>query len=254
MGLGDEIMVTGRARVMQLADPRKVRVTYQGRPQWSAIFDNNPRIARLNEQGDFQILQARGQDNHRPYHTGKTPQKWIYNLNFRADVGEIYFTPAESEFAAKFPRRVIIEPNIKPKASPNKQWGWARWQKLADLMNKTGIRPSQIGPEGANRLCGAEFIHTQNFRMAAAVVSLARGCVFPEGGLHHAAAACNVPAVVIFGGFTPVELTGYPMHRNLGVSLDGACGMRLPCRHCADEMARIEPEQVLQQLKEIMLA
>jgi hypothetical protein len=44
-----------------------------------------------------------------------------------------------------------------------------------------------------------------------------------EGGMHHAAAAVGVPAVVLFGGFIPPEIMGYKGQ----ISLTGgatACG------------------------------
>ncbi len=249
MGVGDEIMVTGQARVMQLRDPRKVRVTHKGVMRWDAIWDHNPRIARLEERGDFQELQARGPDNHRPYHTGKTDQRWIYNLAFRAERGEIYLTVDEKTFGDRHRGRLLIEPHIKAKASPNKQWGWDRWQALADLLRKEGLEPTQLGPAGTRKLNGVQLIETGTFRQAAAVIATASAVVLPEGGPHHAAAAFGIPGVVIFGGFTPVELTGYEMHRNLGVSLGDACGMRIACDHCRREMAKVTPEQVLEELQ-----
>jgi ADP-heptose:LPS heptosyltransferase len=253
LGLGDEILVSGRARVMQQTDPRKVRVTHNGQVRWNEVWDHNPRIARPEESGDFQVLQARGSDNHRPYHTGKTAERWTYNLSFRADQGELYFSKQEQEFGARHKGLVLIEPNIKLKASPNKQWGFERWQKLADLMRAAGIVPTQfMGAPGARQLQGVEVVQSPGFRSACAVIANAKACVLPEGGLHHAAAALNVPAVVIFGGFTPVELTGYSMHRNLGASLGDACGMRTPCQHCEAHMAAITPERVLEELKEML--
>lgn len=256
MGYGDELMVSGRARVMQQTDPRKVLVTYQGSPKWrrwAAVWENNPRIAQAGEAGDFQELQARDRvTNMRPYHMAKTPEAWTYNLAFRADVGELYFSEAEMEFGAGHAGAVIVEPHIKAGASPNKDWGWARWQALAALMRRAGLRVAQLGPPGTRLLEGVELVVTPSFRMACAVLSRARAAVLPEGGLHHAAAACGVPAVVIFGGFTPIELTGYAMHRNLGVSLGDACGRRVPCAHCAAEMEKIAPERVFAELEGLL--
>lgn len=253
MGLGDEIMVTGRARVMQQTDPRKCRVTYQGKAnRWSPVWDGNPRIAKLNEAGDFQELQARGADNMRPYHTAKTPERWSYNLNFRPEVGEIYFTDAERTFGARHAGLIILEPHIKPGASPNKNYGWTRWNKVAWLLGRAGFRVTQLGNDSTQLLEGAELVVTKTFRLACAVMARARAAVLPDGGLHHAAAAVGVPAVVIMGGFTPVELTGYAIHRNLGVSLGDSCGSRLPCKHCAAEMSKITPEQVCSELRRIL--
>jgi hypothetical protein len=50
--------------------------------------------------------------------------------------------------------------------------------------------------------------------------------VCAEGGISHIAAALRMPAVVLFGGFSDPEWTGYPSHRNL-VSY-------IRCRHCFD--------------------
>ena len=249
-------MVSGRARVMQQTDPRKVRVTYQGKRQRKAsavIWDNNPRIAAYDERGDFQELEARDRvTNMRPYHTAKTPERWTYNLDFRPDVGELYFTDVELKFGAQYTGRIIVEPHIKPGASPNKDWGWVRWNKLAWLMQRAGLRVTQLGMPGTRTLEGAELIITPTFRMACAVLANAKAYVGHEGGLHHAAAALGIPGVVIFGGFTPVELTGYPIHRNLGASLGEACGMRVRCAHCEAAMAAISPEQVMRELEAIL--
>jgi len=255
MGYGDELMVTGRARVMQQRDPRKCLVTYQGIEKWtrySRVFDNNPRIAKRGETGDFQELKARDANGLRPYHTAKTDQRWGYNRHFRPDAGELYFSLAEKTFAAPYRPQVVIEPTIKAGASPNKQWGLERWQEFARLMRKAGYALTQFGPPGTRPLQGAELIETPDFRSACAVLANARAYVGHEGGLHHAAAALGIPGVVIFGGFTPVELTGYPMHLNLGVGIDAACGMRTPCAHCAKEMAAIEPDMVLAELRALL--
>lgn len=250
MGYGDELMVAGRARVMQRTDPRKVLVTYKGVPrwsQWACVWENNPRIAGPDEAGDFQELPARDKlTNMRPYHRTKTATRWTYNLAFRPDVGELYFTDAELAFGARYPGRVIVEPHVKPGASPNKQWGVARWQAVAAMLHREGVRVAQLGPVGTKLLDGAELIITPNFRMACAVLAGAKAAVLGEGGLHHAAAALNIPAVVIFGGYIAVETTGYPMHLNLGVHIGEACGMRLPCKHCAKVMGSIHPEVVFE--------
>lgn len=255
IGFGDELLVSGRARVMQQTDPRKCLVTYQGSPKWrkwASVWENNPRIAQQDEVGDFQELRARGSNNMRPYHTAKTAERWHYNQDFRPDVGELYFSDAEREFGAKGAGRIILEPHIKPGASPNKDWGWVRWNKLAGLMQKAGMRVTQLGDHGTRLLDGADFIATPNFRMAAAVLERAHAAVLPEGGTHHASAALGIPAVVIFGGYIGVETTGYPMHRNLGVTVADACGMRVPCKHCAAAMAAITPEQVMLELESIL--
>lgn len=253
MGYGDALMDSGAARVAQLTDPRKVRIMLGHRLVWNEIWDNNPRIATPDAKGDFQIIYGRDQlNNMRPYHSAKSETKWTYNLDFRPHVGEIYFSAGEKRYAYSYKPQIIIEPNIKTKASPNKQWPLSNWKLFVRMAREAGFALFQVGPHGTRTIDGARLIVTQNFRQACAVLANARAYVGHEGGLHHAAAALGIPGVVIFGGFTPVELTGYALHRNLGVSLGDACGMRIPCDHCRKAMNEIEPELVLQNLKGVL--
>ena len=63
----------------------------------------------------------------------------------------------------------------------------------------------------------------------------------PEGGFHHAAAALNKKAVVIFGGFIDPLVTGYDFHNNIYVDIDGSpCGSRVICKHCKDCIQKID--------------
>lgn len=241
MGLGDELMVTGQCRVMQRTDPRKVRIVYE-KPRWHDVWLNNPRIAVPGEQGDFQELRPR--TNYlRPYMESKTRERWTWK-EWRPPPGEIYLTAREQAFGQQHAGRFVLEPGIKLGASPNKQWGWHRWQRLADLLLGDGIAVTQLGPPGAPRLIGAEWIETRSFRDACAVLAKARGAVVPEGAMHHACAALGTPAVVIFGGYISPAVTGYDSQISLFTGGDLGCGMRTPCAHCDRAMAAIEPESV----------
>jgi len=248
-------MDAGLARIAQQSDPRKVRIVHGKKVAWSEVWEHNPRIAKPNEQGRFNIVYGRDPvTNMRGYHTFKTPEQWGYNLDYRPAVGELYFNEAERQFGSHYAGRLIIEPNIKQSGSPNKQWPWHYWQQLADMLNAAGIKPTQLGQATVKRLEGVDLVVTPRFRDACAVISYAQGVVLHESGLHHAAAALNIKGVVLFGGFTPVELTGYPMHRNLGASLGEACGMRIHCQHCKDWMASITPQAVFDNLMGILNA
>lgn len=225
-------------------DPRRVRILDRnGHDRWHALWEGNPRIVRPGEVGDFQSI-VNG-SSCRPYHTGKTDERWSYNLEFRPTPAELYLTRAEEAFGKRHAGRVIVEPHIKANASPNKRWAWVKWNKLAWLLRERGIVVAQLGVPGTQTLDGADLITTQSFREACAVLKYSRAAVLHEGGLSHAAVAVGLPGVVIFGGFTPIELTGYDCHVNLGASLGDACGMRVPCKHCEMWMEKISPESVL---------
>lgn len=246
-------MAAGAARASYARTGRRVQIfDRNGQPRWHPLWEGLQYIARPGETGAFdRITNGPGV---RPYHTGKSNERWTYNLDFRADRAEIVLTDAELAFGAQLAGRIIVEPHIKAKASPNKQWGWVRWNKLAYLARERGIVVTQLGIDGTATLEFADFVATPTIRHAAAVLRHARAAVLPEGGLHHLAAAVGLPSVVLFGGFTPVELTGYEGHVNIGASLGDACGMRVPCKHCEQWMASITPERVLDELLRIIEA
>jgi len=244
MGFGDDLLVTGHIRTMQRADPRKVRIEY-GKPLWSEVFDHNPRIAQRGESGDFQIYHPRV-NNLRPYATAKDHTRWTWQ-DYKPEVGEIYLQAGEIAFGERYSPEVIIEPNVKGKASPNKQWGRERWVRLVGLLRAEGIAVSQLGGPGTQTLPGVKWIETQSFRMACAVLARARAVVTHEGGMHHAAAAMRTPAVVIYGGFISPAQTGYATQANFFTGVE-PCGWRTPCKHCEVAMAAIRPETVMAEL------
>jgi ADP-heptose:LPS heptosyltransferase len=241
-------MVAGHVREMQLRDPRKVRLDF-GKRLWNDVWNHNPRIAAIGEVGDFQVYQPRV-NGLRSYCAGKTGDKWTWR-EYKPPVGEIYFQPEELAYAARFAPDVVIEPNLKGRASSNKDWGLDKWRHLVALMRVAGLQPVQLGPAGTRRLIGAEFIDTPTFRLASAVLARARAAVLPEGGLHHAAAVVGVRSVVIYGGYISPQQTGYDLHTNIFTGRK-PCGMRLACNHCARAMAKIAPEMVLEELRRLL--
>jgi len=228
VGYGDEIMVTGEARRRQEAgDPRIAT------PE--AVARGLPVQTIVNGPGC------------RPYidYGRTTATRWAYR-DWRATPGELY------DIERRKPRDyVIVEPHIKAKASPNKDWGWARWQALVGRLDLDWV---QLGPPSTRLLDGVRHIETATFLAACRALTGARAAVLPEGGLHHAAAALGVPAVVIFGAMTSPANTGYDLHVNLYEPAGGAspCGMRVPCGHCARAMAGIEPETVASHLEQLL--
>ncbi len=259
MGLGDEIMVTGAARRCQGAgDPRPVAVLDRhARPRWHPLWTGNPRIATPEAVARGVPVQTIvNGPGCRPYvdYGRTTATCWAYT-DWRAAPGELYnverWKPQDY---------VIVEPHIKAKASPNKDWGWERWQALVGRLDLDWV---QLGPPSTRLLDGVRQIETASFHDACRALTGARAAVLPEGGLHHAAAALGVPAVVIFGAMTSPANTGYDSHVNLfepaggvpagrSLSEGGPCGMRVPCGHCARAMVSIEPATVATHLEQLL--
>ena len=240
MGLGDEILVTGQARQLQERDPHPVYVVGKDAgPRWHWLWDGNPRLTK-NKHGAQILMNGPGA---RPYvdYAKSTPERWAYT-NWRTVPGELYLPRLEpSDY-------VLIEPHVKKRASPNKQWG--RWQALVDLMPE--VRWLQVGPSGTEVLRGAVFIETTDFRQACIQLSGVRAAVLPEGGLHHAAAALGIPSIVLFGSMTSPRNTGYDAHVNLAIDDPEGLGWRISHPACAAAWDKIVPEYVAERLKGIL--
>lgn len=244
MGWGDEIMVTGLVRRLQRRNPLPVRVLdRRGRPRWSSIWEHNPRFAPSDYGGRVQTL-VNG-PGERAYIAGRNRHGWVWR-EWICPLGEIHLTEEERKFGQRHANRILLEPSIKPEASPNKDWGWARWCQLASELVSRGYRISQFASRYRPALPGAELIKTKSFRQACAVISRTRLAILPEGGLHHAAAAFGTASVVIFGGYISPAQTGYDHQVNF--YRGGApCGRRGRCRHCEQAMEKISVAQVLKE-------
>lgn len=241
-------MAAGAVRRAQLSDSRRVQIIDRfGAVRAHRLWDGNPRIAQSGEEGDFQrIVNGSGV---RPYIVGKTDHRWTWrecdNLS-----GELYLTPAETAFAEHFDVTVIIEPDLKQGASPNKRWPY--WSEFVRLARKEGIAIARMGATATRMLPDVRFIATPDFRRACAILVRAKAYVGHEGAFHHAAAALGIPAVVIRGGYVSGRVTGYAGQHDLFVGDDLGCGMRTHCEHCAEAMRSITPEQVLHELRGIL--
>ena len=227
----------------------------------SPVFDNNPRLAAPRDLAAARPVQwLHNYGHHRPYHQptdhshkrDKT-QPWRFTGWRVRDVGpgELYFTEAEIDTAQKARKAippgpfVVIEPTLKRNAPPNKQWGFENYVAVTRTLSANGVRLIQLGPASTESIPGVDFVVTDTFRQACAILADAALFLGNEGGLHHAAAALGVPAVVIFGGYTSPWNTGYEGHVNFYADHpDSPCGQRLPCDHCRVCMDSIAPAAV----------
>jgi len=170
--------------------------------------------------------------------------------------GELFFLPNEEAAASiallgvEPSRLVIIEPNTKYQA-PNKQWGIDRYSHVALRLVREGWEVAQFSSSGAARI-GIRQLHVETFKVACAVLRHARLYIGPEGGLHHAAAALGIPAVVIFGGYISPAVTGYRSHANLFTGQGVGCGRVDPCGHCKECMGKITVDAVLTPALEVL--
>lgn len=266
VGFGDEIMATAAARALRGAAPAARVVVGDGeREVWSAeaeeIFTGNPHIVRLADARPGEpIVWLRNYFGHRPYldYSRLEPGRRQAFAPFRAERGELFLTAAERTAAAAIVAAaretgrpvVSIEPHVA--FGPNKDWGWDRWQALvAALRGEVAfVQPHY----GRPLLAGVQGV-SASFRGYAAVLAECDAHVGPEGALHHAAAALDCPAVVLFGGRIAPSLTGYEQHENLYVEAPGSpCGMIAACDHCRACFAAIDVAMVAAALRRQLAA
>lgn len=259
MGFGDDLMLAGEARRLRESygpnAPKIAALRRPGQYRWSPVWDHNPDFARLHSLHDppAELTLTLDPDSGRRYRASETRQRRVWTQI--GPVGaEIELTEGEKGWAAKNIRGydIVIEPNVKALAPPNKDWGFERWQKLVDLAPEMPWVQLGAGATGGRPLRGVRQVECPSFRHAAAALGFALALVTPEGGLHHAAAAVRLRrVVVIYGGYISPVQTGYP--GQVGIFTGGEpCGWRTPCQHCAAAMAAIAPERVLAELQGLL--
>lgn len=252
MGMGDEIMVTGE--VKRIAGPAPTRFAIWDRrtdsQRWHEIWEGNPRIARPGSYFERKLFNHGGD---RPYILSKSAKRWQWK-EYTPEPGEIFLNVHEQRYACEGRGKIVIHVELKNGASPNKAWGFEYWKALvaqAPHLPWLQVASSSMIP----RVPGARFLVTPSFRFACAVLSEAKAAVLTEGGLHHAAAAFQKPAVVIYGGFISPRSTGYSFHSNLFRETREhpmGCGSRLPCQHCAQAMKSFQPSVVRHELEKLL--
>lgn len=261
MGWGDDIMSTAWARRAKQKDPDAlVFLGAEGkRIEWTEVFEGNPNIAHPKQ------LKALKPKVFVPHYTGNRPYikgtsedgRIIYASDHRTEKGDIFLQPAEIEWARQELVRaigrhdgfILIEPHVKGTFAGNKAWLWDRWREVAEKVQAPII---QTGSINRPLLPKAQLIETKTIRQAFAVLSLAACVVVTDGALHHAAAALDVPAVVLWGARTNPLILGYPDQSNLWTGQGDGCGAMLECKHCIDGMNAITVDMVLSAIEGIL--
>ena len=151
IGMGDELMAAGEAgRVRRPGAPPVAILDRKGVPRWHEIWDHCPDVLRPEDwtPGAPSISNC---GRLRPYidWPASLKSRWRF-LPYQPVPARVVLPPALLAAAERWRGRVIIEPNLKKKASPNKDWGWRRWGEL------TQVRPDlpwlQVGPVGTKAL------------------------------------------------------------------------------------------------------
>lgn len=237
-------MAAGRAEAYSKRHGVRVAIVDEaGRPREHDAWLRNPFIDQSSHATITDCPGRRGYMLGWDYDDGHPRAVFNPDYRNRDHPGRLYLPGVKTSEADD--KHVVIEPNITPPGSINKDWGFNKWQRVVDDLISEGYAITQcVEDYGRPLLNGATHIKTPTFWHAALIINRAVLVLTVEGGTHHMAGALRKPAVVVFGGFTHPDTTGYDGHTNLYAGGE-ACGRYGLCSHCRDAMASISVDQVL---------
>ena len=253
MGFGDAVMATNLARgfyaqgkLAAFGDGKQIKWT----GYCEDVFAHNPNIARPGMEGQKNLVWFPHYKKNLVYcrYDGHE-HKYIWNYDFKAQPGELFLEPKCNPPAPTDKAFILIEPNVawQRAINVNKDWGETKYEKLATALIDRGHAVVQcIHGNSRRKIPGAHHVFTTTFHQAIQIMSRCSLFIGPEGGNHHAAAALGIPAIILWGGWSPLETMGYETQIALtGDSLE-ACGNTLPCPHCRQAFDRIKVDDVYQ--------
>ncbi len=253
MGLGDEIMAAGRAKVIfDRFNTAVAIVDNNNMTRNHPVWERNPAIDSNS------VVKLKDGPGHRGYIKQWKGGRSVFNMDYcnRDHPGRIYPPDELREWAKQnIPNDcIIIEPIVKRPSSLGKDWGFNKWADVARILNSLTDKP--IIQLSNNLACKtlpfASLINTPTFWHAAVAIERSFIVLTPEGGMHHMAGALNKSAIVIFGGFVHPNITGYSNHINLYVDIEGSpCGNYNTCGHCKKALSMITVDNVISKVKEI---
>lgn len=240
MGIGDDLMACGEAKVAyEQTGARVLLLSFRGRTKKTPVTDMCPYITTKPSER-HQVCPHR--PGSRPYINYKksTKQRWVWR-KYKPKRAELHLhkTPIVTG-------KILIEPYLKPGAPKLKQWHG--WKKLLGC----GLEFVQIGAPGTRPLPGVEYIETNDFGEACRVIAGCQAAILPEGGLHHACAAFNIPAVVLYGAYITPHQTGYKGQIQLWNYLPEFQGWRIPVADMHKAWEGITAELVYNEAKGLL--
>ena len=284
MGYGDDLMITGFARIEKKKYPNKQVVIGnldEKKIYHSIIYDNNPNITYVKDLDRKKSVHFINYHNfNRPYinYEKSNLERWFWNMDFSPTPGELYFSEHEKKIAdeiiieakqfwkkknkSNYNAIIFLEASstkIHSSALSLKQkninWGFNNWNQLATKINNDYLIIQSVH-ETSKKIEGAFYSNKKfNFRIACAILERSDLFVGPQGGFVHAAAALNKKAVVYYGGWIHPRITGYNFHENLYfVHPKSPCGARgYLCDHCEEARKSIKVDFFEDKIRMVVL-
>ena len=153
------------------------------------------------------------------------------------------------------PKTIVIQNSCRGAkyAADTKEWPFERWNEIVSLLLKDGYSIIQIGTQFDPVVTGAIDLRGKtSLPMAAFLLEKAKLFIGLESGLMHLAAAVGSPSVILYGGRTKPEVTGYPHHQQIVELLMDCvgCGLNIGCPHEVACMKHITVEEVWKRVHE----
>lgn len=230
-GLGDELLCTAALVEWRRRKARNVWVMtshptlFAGLDSRSSILPNDPRYPRLcavlNREMRFLSYSRYDSETDRDV---PPPRHLIAEICRRSGLTGIVklrpycsLAPDELARADEFRNLAAIQTSTLNAHVPmrNKQWPAARFQECVDRL-AASLRFVQLGSSEDPPLRNVIDLRGQtSLRESAAILHGARLFLGPVGFLMHLSRAVDCPAVIIYGGREPPELTGYSCNENV---------------------------------------
>ncbi len=225
--LGDALFLTTAAHEIRR---RKPDAEIEVHTHWPAVFLNNPDVARCHA-----IREPAVPSGHEIEYTQPWPPKSnrhvldivceSLGLNGTEVEKRIYYYPTDDE---REHARQICPPADKPLvvvhpfsgffAARAKNWHFSYWKIFLELLPEEIETVRFFSPEEPatpTERKSHRDIEATDLRLMAALIESADAFVGQDSGLAHLATSLGVPSLVIFTGYVPPEMFGYPQNINL---------------------------------------
>lgn len=262
MGFGDHLIYTPVVRLLSEKIGEKINIGHRIRP---VVWENNPYVT--SDPKAFNLTK-----NWKCYSTDNGPPKVTFHQTEthvindycdrwgveRLDIvkGEMYYSDQEREaayhkmFSETSCDYICIEPISQMGWTPNRAYPFEKFQQVVDSV-RDEIEVVQLSMPGQPVLRGVTQVNA-TLREAGLLLEHARGFISCEGGMAHLAAASSCPSVVIFTGYLPSALMGYPQNINIETSTHGVCALRSRCSRCSEDVAKFDNNIVIKAVEEMI--
>jgi hypothetical protein len=205
-GIGDLLFVTPTLRRIKEAYPNCRLVVNTNRP---TLLQGNPYVDEVGTSNEGVFLGYTAPDTGRiptEHHIIEDCRIVCDEYSLKVQLPELRPELYSGDLPAK---RDLIGVQVSHKRNYHGKRVWPGYEELAQLDGFEAI------PE-----------ITEGDKMVGLIrkISEYKLVVCAEGGISHIAAALNMPAVVLFGGFSDPEWTGYDDHVNITSDIE--------CKHC----------------------